>query len=121
MFDASDALRAHIHCRAMMILNLKQPPACIDYVDFRPQPDCPMMRFIETCAAHHTDWPEIQTLRSVHKGFHNLATDLARRRIAGEAVDIDAENAPDGAIDTASSALRAAVWRVERRLHSLAG
>ncbi|GAA0576590.1 hypothetical protein [Rhizomicrobium electricum] len=121
MLDASDALHAHIHCRAMLVQCLKQRQACLEYVDFAPHTNCALVRFVNECAARHADWPEIDILRSAHNNLHVLAKDIARRLIAGEYVDINAENAPNGRIDNASAALVAAVWRVERRLHSLAG
>jgi|WetSurMetagenome_2_1015567.scaffolds.fasta_scaffold948373_1 hypothetical protein len=121
MLDASDALHAHTHCRALMVHLLKQPAVCMDYVDFKPQQDCRLLRFIHECEAHHGNWPEIAILRTTHTSFHALATDMARRCIAGEHVDVDAENAPHGRLDNASAAVVAAVWRVERKLHTLAG
>jgi hypothetical protein len=120
MLDASDALHAHLRCRAMIVLSLKQRPSCIEYVDIAPQTDCALLRFAQECASRHADWPEIDILRTAHATFHSTAKDLARRLIAGEHVNIDAENAPNGRIDNASASVVAAVWRVERRLHSLA-
>lgn len=121
MLDASDALHAHLHCRALVVQSLKQRPACLEYIDIAPHTDCILMRFTQECAAHHADWPEIDILRTAHTIFHSMAKDLARRLIAGEPVNIDSENAPNGRLDNASASVVAAVWRVERRLHSLAG
>ena len=121
MLDVSDALHAHMQCRALMVKNLKQPPACMEYLDFRPFQDCVLERFVHECEQRHIDWPEIELVRSAHNSLHKLVTDLARRRISGEYVNVDAENAREGRIDNASSALVAALWRLERRLHSLAG
>lgn len=121
MFDASDALHAHSHCRAMLVQCLKQRQACLEYVDFAPHNDCALLRFTQDCAARHADWPEVDLLRTAHNNLHTLTKDMARRIIAGEYVDVAAENAPNGRIDNACAAVVAAVWRVERRLHSLAG
>lgn len=121
MLDASDALHAHSHCRAMLVQCLRQKQACLEYVDFAPHTDCALVRFTQECAARHADWPEVDILRTAHTNLHVLAKDMARRMIAGEYVDINAENASNGRLDNASAALVAAIWRVERRLHSLAG
>ena len=121
MLDASDALHAHLHCRALIVQSLKQRPSCLEYVDIAPHEDCALVRFAQECAAHHADWPEIDVLRTAHNSFHSMAKDLARRLIAGEPLNIDVENAPHGRLDNASASVVAAVWRVERRLHSLAG
>jgi hypothetical protein len=120
MLDASDALHAHLHCRALLMQFLKQRRACIEYVDFAPKSDCALVRFTQECETRHGNWPEVDILRTAHNNFHSMAKDIARRLIAGEYINIDVENAPDGHIDNASAAVVAAIWRVERRLHSLA-
>ena len=121
MLDISDALHAHAHCRALIVQSLRQSPACMEYIDFKPHEDCPLVRFLHDCQARHANWPEIGLIRTAHISLHSLATDLARRRMAGEYVNADAENAPGGRIDSAATSLVAALWRLERRLHSLAG
>lgn len=120
MLNASDALRAHLSCKALIAQCLQQPPHCMDYFDFKPHHDCPLMQFVRECEQDHGDWLEIGIVKSAHQNFHALTMDMAQKKLGMEPLDIDAELSPSSDWSNASATLIASVWRLERRLHSMA-
>jgi|GEM_PF-1375328 len=121
MLNASDALRAHMYCKTLIAQCLQQPSYCMDYFDFKPHHDCPLMQFVRECEHQHGDWLEIGIVKSAHQNFHAQTMDLAQKKLSNEPVDIDAAMSPNSNWSNASAALIASIWRLERKLHSMAG
>ena len=121
MLTASDALRDLAKSRALIVQCLQQPPHCMDFFDFKPHADSALSQFIRSCENRHGDWLEVSIVKAAHHSFHKIAMDLAQRRLAGEEIDLEAEaSEPNSELGKASAALVAAIWRLERRLHSMA-
>ncbi|GAA0525999.1 hypothetical protein FHS83_002004 [Rhizomicrobium palustre] len=93
----------------------------MSYFDFKPHPHCDITQFIRELEIRHRDWLEVAILKAAHHSYHAVLMDIANRKITGEEVDFEIEFAPDSPLERASAAVVAAVWRLERRLHSMAG
>jgi hypothetical protein len=121
MLNASDALRAHTRCKARIAAILKQPRTiAVEYQEALPHGDCVLVRFIKEHDGDHALEPELSVLRSAHATVHSVAIGLVQKRAAGQRIDFDVEFSPSSNFGAASSSLINAVWRLEKKLHSMA-
>jgi hypothetical protein len=120
MLNASEALRAHAWCKSRLAAILKRPRSeAVQYDELLPHCNCVLVRFI---AEHEGDCdlePEMSVLKTAHATVHTVAIGLAQKRIAGQRIDLDLEFSPSSNFGAASSSLVNAVWRLEKKLHSM--
>lgn len=121
MLNAWDALRAHQHCKARLAETIKNKSfdgSCFGAV--KPQEECCLVRFIREHEMHPGLKPEIEMLRTAHATVHRVAVWLAEKRAAGEPLDPQVDFSESSNFGAATSSLVTAIWRLERKLQSLA-
>ena len=121
MLNALGALRAHDDCKARLAEKVGRRPRCTsDYRGFAPDQECLLVRFIRENAGDPDLEPELTQLRTAHATVHSIAIALAQRPADGQDIDIETEFAPSSNFGAASSSLVAAIWRLEKKLRSIA-
>ena len=122
MLDASDALRAHAQCKTKLADVLKRriyhnPYYC----ELAPDHDCMLVRFIRENDGAPGLEPELTQVKAAHATVHTAAIGLAQKRASGDPINLEHEFAPSSNFGAASAALVAAIWKLEKKLHSMAG
>lgn len=120
MMNTSDALRAHARCRARLALCLGKNWTSVDLKEFTPHPDCSLVRFLKDAQNLCGPLAEIDMARTAHATVHSVALGLAQKRMAGLHVDTDVEFGEAGNFGSASSLLVSSLWRLEKKLHTMA-
>ena len=121
MLNGRDAVRAHDDCKTRLAVKVGQPISCpSDYRGFAPDHECLLVRFIRQYAGAPDLEPELSQLRTAHATVHSIAIALAQKHTDGQRIDIETEFAPYSNFGAASSSLVTAIWRLEKKLHSLA-
>jgi len=121
MLNISEALRAHARCKSRFVEQLRRPCRDPNYLnEFTPHRDCVLIRFIEENKGDPDLEPELSILRTAHATVHTVAIGLAQKYAAGQIVNLEAEFAPNANFGGASSSLVSAIWRLEKKLHSMA-
>lgn len=119
--DASDALRAHSRCKAKLAYRLSHALKDEPYfTELAPHQECPLVRFIRENDGDLELEPELTQVKIAHATWHCANIGLAQKRAAGIEIDVEAEFSPTGNSGSASAALVAAIWRLEKKLHSMA-
>jgi len=121
MMNTSDALRAHARCRSRLATCLGKNWASVDLKDFTPHPECNLVRFLKDAENLCGPLAEIGMARTAHATVHSVALGLAQKRMTGLVVDIDTEFSEVGNFGSASSLLVSSLWRLEKKLHTMAG
>lgn len=121
MLSTADALRAHGHCKAKLAAYLSSTGPARDEHDFCPDPKCGVVRFIKESEDTFGGATEIRLLKVAHATVHAVALGLAQKRASGELMDVEFELGAHSNYGAASSSLVAAIWRLEKKLHSMAG
>jgi hypothetical protein len=121
MLDTTDALRAHSRCRNRLTDLLSRQAFHSPYFcELAPDPDCQLSRFIRENDGDPSLEPELNMVRIAHATMHCVAIGLAQKRVAGETLDIQNELRPSGNLGAASASLVSAIWKLEKKLRSLA-
>jgi len=121
MLNALAALQAHEDCKARLAMNLRRRIVCLsDYRELAPDHECVLVRFIRENTGAADLEPELSQLRAAHATVHTIAIALAQKHAEGQDIDIATELAPFSNFGAASSSLVSAIWRLEKKLHSLA-
>ena len=116
MLEASDALRAHVHCKERLAglldgKGLHEPFFC----ELAPDRDCAVVCLMRECEGLPDLAAELTGLRIAHAALHCAVIELAQKRCAGEPVDTAAAFGSNGVLGTASAALSDAIWRLQTK------
>jgi len=120
MSDAFLALKAHARCKSRLAAYLAHPNTEPQWNQVTANPQCELVQFIQECATKFGPSPEVRLLQSAHATVHSVAMGLAQKRAAGGKFDVVLEFGTQSNYGAASSLLVSAIWKMERKLHSMA-
>lgn len=121
MLTTHDALQAHARCKTRISACFAKGQGSIDPNCLTPNPDCALVRFLDEAENVSGSIPEIAAARAAHATVHSVTIGLAQKRKSGRRIDVGFEFGSTGNFGSASSSLVSSLWKLEKKLHTMAG